>query len=197
MLKDPFYAVSVQRWASDHWVLWNLLLAIVPLLIAVLLFARPRRHKRTAWWWVGVAVFVAFLPNAPYVVTDLIHVRDSLLDSHPGVVFMKFGILVAGGLLAYVACIALLRHWLHESGLPVWPVELTLHALCTVGIALGRIFRLNSWDIVVQPSSVIGAVGVPTAAHTVVLGCIFGMLCGASIAVSLASGIRAGHTPND
>ncbi len=45
------------------WMAWNLLLAAVPALLAVPLFALFRRP--TGWWWVLLAVFVAFLPNAP------------------------------------------------------------------------------------------------------------------------------------
>jgi uncharacterized membrane protein len=181
------------RWITDHWVAWNLLLALVPLGIAVALFARPRSNTRSdphmattsASWWAGVAAFVVFLPNAPYVVTDLIHLRSSLSSEHPGLVFAKFGVLVVGGSLAYVACIALLRGWLRSIGRRTWPIELALHALCTIGIALGRIFRFNSWDVVLQPHSVAGAITVPTVRHALVLGCVFALLCGASVAVRL------------
>jgi uncharacterized membrane protein len=175
----------VGSWIAEHWVAWNLLLALVPLCIGVALFADPKTQQRSAWWWAGAAVFVAFLPNAPYVVTDLIHLRRSLSSEHPGLVFAKFGVLVAGGTIAYVACIALLRGWLRSIGVRTWPIELTLHALCTVGIALGRIFRFNSWDLVLKPHVVAGALGVPTVRHSLVLGCVFGMLCCASVAVRL------------
>lgn len=185
------------QWIAEHWVAWNLLLALVPLGIAVVLFAHTRPHPRTtktsATWWAGVAVFVAFLPNAPYVITDLIHLRTSLSSEHPGLVFAKFGVLVVGGSLAYVACIALLRGWLHSFATHTWPIEVTLHALCTIGIALGRIFRFNTWDLVIQPHSVAGAIGVPTVRHTLVLGCVFALLCCASVAVRLPLGIRAGR----
>ncbi len=56
---------------NARWMGWNLLLALVPLALALLLF-RGRR-ERTALWWLGTAAFVAFLPNAPYVMTDVIH----------------------------------------------------------------------------------------------------------------------------
>jgi uncharacterized membrane protein len=186
------------RWIAEHWVAWNLLLALVPLGIAVVLFAQTRADSRatktSGLWWAGLAAFVVFLPNAPYVITDLIHLRSSLSSEHPGLVFAKFGVLVVGGSLAYVACIALLRSWLRSMGMRTWPIELTLHALCTVGIALGRIFRFNSWDVVLQPHSVAGAIGVPTVRHTFVLGCVFALLCCASIAVRLNLGIRVGRS---
>jgi uncharacterized membrane protein len=50
-------------------------LALVPLGLALVVF-RPRARLRVAWW-IGAGLFVAFLPNAPYVLTDLVHLgRD-------------------------------------------------------------------------------------------------------------------------
>ena len=48
-------------------------LAAVPAILAVPLFWGT--HRRTPFWWLGVVVFALFLPNAPYVVTDIIHLR--------------------------------------------------------------------------------------------------------------------------
>jgi uncharacterized membrane protein len=52
----------------------NLFLAAVPFILAAFLFVPPR--ARTAGWWIGVGTFVAFLPNAPYVLTDVIHLGE-------------------------------------------------------------------------------------------------------------------------
>ncbi|MSO78995.1 MAG: DUF1361 domain-containing protein [Acidimicrobiia bacterium] len=62
---------------NGPWMVWNSLLACIPLAFAVFLFTGPRTTRRPPWW-VGLAIFVAFLPNGPYVITDLIHLnRDN------------------------------------------------------------------------------------------------------------------------
>ena len=48
-----------------RWMIWNSLLAIIPLALSYWLFCG--RGRRTAAWWIGFGVFMAFLPNAPYV----------------------------------------------------------------------------------------------------------------------------------
>src|SRR5262245_33382879 len=59
------------------WLGWNLILAWVPLLIALVIARRHAPGTRPSWLLSGVlgAVWLAFLPNAPYLVTDLIHLR--------------------------------------------------------------------------------------------------------------------------
>lgn len=143
--------------ANRFWMTWNLILAFIPAVLAVVLLARP--HRRTAGWWLGVAALVAFLPNAPYVVTDLIHLRrDAAAATGDGV--LVFGILplyagfVLAGFTAYLVCTELVAREVRRVRPAVgrWVVELAVHALCAVGIVLGRISRLNSWDTVLQPA---------------------------------------------
>jgi len=142
------------------WMGWNTLLAWVPVGLALLLFRGdgPRRVSRSPVWWAGAALFALFLPNAPYVVTDLIHLRSDILLSDEGgpvvtAVLPVYALLVGSGLLAYhLALSAMLRH-LGRLGLGAWQGRVTLatHALCAVGIFLGRWARLNSWEPVVAP----------------------------------------------
>src|SRR4029077_10976112 len=73
-------AVLNQAWqvAATHgdWMGVNPVLALVPLGLAALLFRRSM--NRSPLWWLGVVAFVAFLPNAPYVLTDVIHLQGAL-----------------------------------------------------------------------------------------------------------------------
>src|SRR5688500_10718967 len=69
-------AMAVELAENAPWMGWNLLLALVPLALALVLF---RGHRdRTASWWLAAAAFVAFLPNAPYVMTDVIHLYSDV-----------------------------------------------------------------------------------------------------------------------
>ena len=73
--------LGLARWAAlryeelfarhGAWMVWNTLLALVPLCLAIPLLTAQRR--RGAFWWFGVTMGIAFLPNAPYVLTDIIH----------------------------------------------------------------------------------------------------------------------------
>src|SRR5215813_31019 len=69
---------SAWRW-HGHWMAWNTGLAAVPLVLALLLFRQGRR--RTVPWWAGAVAFVAFLPNAPCVLTDVVHLLGDLRRS--------------------------------------------------------------------------------------------------------------------
>lgn len=141
---------------NRSWMTWNLLLAAVPAVLSIVLFARP--HRRGGLWWAGVATFVLFLPNAPYVVTDLVHLSTDM-DRAPDNAVVLVGVLpgyaafIAAGIGCYVLSIEMVLRELrrHRPGLARLPVELTIHAACTVGVILGRITRLNSWDTVANP----------------------------------------------
>ncbi|MBX3284228.1 MAG: DUF1361 domain-containing protein [Acidimicrobiales bacterium] len=140
------------------WMTWNLLLAFVPAVLAVLLFAPP--HRRRLGWWLGVAAFVVTLPNAPYVVTDLVHLRHSVTIASSdgvvlGVVLPLYAGFVLAGFLAYLLCTELVLREVRtvRPHARRWVVEGVLHVTSTVGILIGRIARLNSWDTVTDPAN--------------------------------------------
>jgi uncharacterized membrane protein len=136
---------------------WNTLLALVPLGLSVGLF-RARWRRRGPLWWSGVVAFLAFLPNAPYVVTDGIHLVRRL-EMNPswvrtGLLMLGFSLFFLAGMEAYALCFVNLRHYL---GRTVVPLELAIHGLCAVGIYLGRVVRLNSWDLLSNGDAVLHA----------------------------------------
>ncbi|GAB2698896.1 DUF1361 domain-containing protein [Nocardia thraciensis] len=142
------------------WMAWNTVLAWVPVLLALLVFRTRRGAKeipRSPVWWAGVALFVLFLPNAPYVVTDLVHLREDIhfVGDGPVVttVLPLYAALIVSGFLAYYLALAEVGRFLDGVGRAHWrvPVVLGLHLLCAIGIFLGRWTRLNSWEPVVQP----------------------------------------------
>jgi uncharacterized membrane protein len=137
---------------------WNLILAVVPAVLAVALFGR--RHTRTAAWWAGLVAFGLFLPNAPYVITDLIHLRSDAARTASGSV-MVVGVLplyaafVAVGFLAYLISLQLLVREVHSVRPDIrrWQIEVSVHFLASIGIVLGRLGRLNSWDTLTAPAT--------------------------------------------
>lgn len=159
MTERLIHALSALRQHSG-WIIWNLFLAFIPLALSVWLF-RSSSRSRSILWWVGFLVFIAFLPNAPYLLTDIIHLIEAIRDDY-SVWVITLAILpphliaILAGFEAYVISLINLGYYLQREGigrLVIW-AELMTHTLCAIGIYLGRFPRLNSWDFVTQPDAV-------------------------------------------
>jgi uncharacterized membrane protein len=131
---------------------WNLFLAWVPFGLSIVLAHRvpnPGRARPTTWL-LG-ALWLAFFPNAPYVVTDLIHFRPgppvAIFDAVLLFTFALTGMCLAFSSLLLVHRVVARRHgpWLG------WLFVAVVALLSGFGIYLGRFQRWNSWDLLVRP----------------------------------------------
>src|SRR5262245_4829292 len=88
---------------SFRFLLWNLFLAWIPLVCAL---AAERMHSRVALLACGAA-WLVFLPNAPYLLTDLAHLdgRNSNWFWYDLIMLLSFGL--TGLLLGYVSLYAM------------------------------------------------------------------------------------------
>jgi uncharacterized membrane protein len=158
---------------------------------------RAGRHPSPGWW-VCLLVFVAFLPNAPYVLTDVIHfageVRSSDSDMHVAFVLIpKYAVFFLVGFGCYGYALLRLERWLGWRGwaLPrVYGVDLTLHALCAVGVFLGRVFRFNSWDLAINPADVASVLRVPRPSSVALLTLTFLVLALGTAGIRAVASIR-------
>ncbi len=153
-------------WSGDIGTLLSLawLAGVVVVALGISLWLFKRSYTSKVWvWWLGLAVFIAFLPNAPYVLTDIIHLIRGTSSGTIKVwvialVFIPVHLAaIMVGFEAYVISLLNVNFYLKQRQLNrlVLPSELGLHALCAVGIYLGRFIRLNSWDFIVDPTSVL------------------------------------------
>lgn len=122
------------------------------------------REPQRAWLWsLGVVIFLAFLPNAPYLLTDIIHLIRGIGSGRlenwvAALVFIPLHMTaILLGFEAYVISLLNLNYYLKQHGAKAWvlPVELLIHGLCALGVFLGRFIRLNSWDLVTDPLDVV------------------------------------------
>ena len=142
-------------------IIWWVTLTALSLVLSFSLFQREK-SRRTAIWWLSLVAFIAFLPNAPYVLTDIIHlIRGTSAEGvRVWVVALVFiplhTVAILLGFEAYVISLINQARYLKEKGNGrfILPVELLFHAMSAVGIYLGRFVRLNSWDIATDPTSV-------------------------------------------
>jgi len=135
----------------------NFILAFIPLVLAFYLF-KVSQH-RSVFWWLLLLVFIAFLPNSAYVLTDIIHLlaaikapdistRELLLVIVP---FYLIFLLV--NFQFYVISIQWLEQYLQQVNFGLWSKAVIpgMHLLAAVGVYLGRFQRLESSDIIHQP----------------------------------------------
>ncbi len=150
------------NWWFFVMLIWNLTLAWFPL--GVVLVLLDLRRARLAGQWVmagALAVWLAFLPNAPYIITDLFHIKniqESLLwfDTLTIFIFAMTGLLI--GLYS-----TLLVHRIIDpmAGRPgAWLLMLACQLLSGFGIYLGRFGRWNSWELMTHPFRLFRAVGL-------------------------------------
>ena len=151
-------AVQYILLSNSRWMSWNLFLAFVPLALSAWLFRRKR--SRYLLWWVGFLVFFAFLPNAPYVLTDVIHLITEIRIVNSVwiitlVVIPVYLLYILAGFEAYVLSLINLGYYLNRLGQAKWilAAEVITHILSSVGIYLGRFLRFNSWDLITEPDA--------------------------------------------
>jgi len=143
------------------WIVWNLFLAFIPLALSFWLYRR-RSDRRSPFWWLGFLVFIAFLPNAPYLLTDIIHLIRVVRSGYSAwivtLIFIPLHLFaILSGFEAYVVSLINQRHYLRRQGAKPYILasELLTHGLCAIGVYLGRFRRFNSWDFVTDPGNIL------------------------------------------
>ena len=167
-MKETMIEAFSLFWGNLRWMGWNSFLAVIPCALSLVLFAKrsPRQLSRNPLWWLGCLVFILFLPNAPYTITDIIHFVDdsrSPYVSDNGIIFVlipQYLVFLLLGFQCYVISMIKLGQyllWVRLIRNTAWLValELGLTFLCAIGVYWGRFNRLNSWDVFTQPQMVI------------------------------------------
>ena len=139
------------------YLLWNMALAWVPLVAALALDdvrSTPLRYQLPL-----LALWLAFFPNAPYLVTDLIHIDPA---DHTAIGILGDAALVSvapvGLALGFSSLMLVERTVRQRSGSRVaLAVSVLSLVIACLGIYLGRVVRLNSWDLLSRPR-VVGSV---------------------------------------
>jgi uncharacterized membrane protein len=131
-----------------RYLIWNLFLAWIPFVLAILLYDGQRRRMRAPGLALLGALWLVFFPNAPYIVTDFVHLsRDPLSPLWYDA--LTIGAFAATGLLLGLGSLYLVQSAARrELG---WLVVGAALVLGSVGIYLGRFVRLNSWDFFINP----------------------------------------------
>lgn len=131
---------------------WNLLLALIPFIIALFIYKNPEIMAKT-WSKLGFTfLWLLFLPNAPYIITDFVHLQLSspilfLIDFTTILAFALTGFL--SGIYSFKIMLELYRLSYTKKVVRIFAIVISF--LCGFGVYLGRIIRLNSWDVFTNP----------------------------------------------
>lgn len=151
------FGVSIFRYVySDTKVFlflnWNLFLAFIPWALSSVVVIKPSLKKSRGVLFFLLAAWLLFFPNAPYILTDLFHLR--LRSSMPIwfdlILILSFawtGLLF--GFLSLLDIERVLRDFVKPVYIPF--ISILLLFTGSFGIYVGRFLRWNSWDIVAEP----------------------------------------------
>ena len=137
---------------------WNLFLSWIPLIIAFIANNLNKRYgKIPVIIFLLSLIWLAFFPNAPYMITDISHLAVDLrrdLTWHDTIMLFFYAeVSLFNGLVSL--------YWIHQAWRQVYNrnfstiLLLTSLPLAGFGVYLGRVRRMNSWDIIHDPKLIL------------------------------------------
>jgi uncharacterized membrane protein len=150
-----FFRIARTGTVTYVFLVWNLFLAVIPAVAAAMLGrARTRFGQVTC-----AGLWLLFLPNAPYLVTDFVHLRPR----PPMPLWYDIALLLScaatGLLLGYVSVADMQRVVAKRFGTATsWCCAALGLMLSGFAIYLGRFLRWNSWDIVADPTGLLAQI---------------------------------------
>lgn len=137
---------------SFVYMFWNIFLAFIPLLISsILLFYSNKNNIFKPLFLFGFILWFIFLPNAPYVITDFIHlgkIRAVPVMYDIFVLFSSALVSLMAGIFSMFHIEKILLIKFSKKNTNIILVIITLFA--SFGMYLGRFLRFNSWDFFVS-----------------------------------------------
>ena len=131
---------------------WNLFLAFIPWVLTSIVIIKPKIQQNKFTIYTLMGVWLLFFPNAPYILTDLFHLRFNasmpiwydlimiLSFAWTGLLFGFFSLRDIESIL----CKSINQKWLTI-------IIISLLFVSGFGIYIGRFLRWNSWDIIHEP----------------------------------------------
>lgn len=138
--------------ATFSFLLWNLFLAWMPILFSSLAQYWEQRPSRLLLTAATFIPWLLFLPNAPYIVTDLVHLRPRSSVPYWYDILLMASFAFHGLVLGFFS-----MKQMHSvlsvrlRPLYAWTIMVLSSIGAAYGIYLGRVLRWNSWDILRHP----------------------------------------------
>jgi uncharacterized membrane protein len=141
--------------------IWNLFLAWLPLVFALLACDQSRHAAKPNWRFRALAgVWLLLFPNAPYIFTDLIHLTTHFYRHFWVDMVLILSCALTGLILGFVSLYLMQSLVRQRFGRATsWVFIAAVAGLSGVGIYLGRFLRFNSWDVLLRPVTLYHSLG--------------------------------------
>lgn len=154
------FRVAVTGTGMYLFLVWNLFLAFIPLCFSSLLYRKERVFQRNWFKWLTAAVWLVFFPNAPYILTDLFHLKwhHSMPQWFDLILILSYA---WTGLMAGMLSLRDIEKQFVRKLFPKRAVLILglLLFITAFGIYLGRFLRFNSWDLIQNPDDLFYQIG--------------------------------------
>lgn len=151
------YNVLFSHTLEFDYLSWNLLLAWIPLLLAMRLRAVLSYKLWSSWEALILSLFwLIFLPNSFYMITDYIHIQNVVTSDAVYAALILTSFIYTGVALGFTSLFLIhnnLKQRVSSKEAAFW-IYTTLF-ISSVAIYFGRDLRWNSWDVFINPGGLL------------------------------------------
>jgi uncharacterized membrane protein len=172
-----FIRIKLTNTIFLYFLVWNLFLAFIPYFFTSYLKTLISIEKSKIKTLSILFLWLLFLPNSFYILTDLVHLSQS--NNH--LFWYDLVVISSYALVGFTLGIVSLIEF--EYIIKTFTSPLLTHFimpvicfLCGIGIYLGRILRYNSWDIMSNPLELFHSLLISlTTVHALLFSLYFGV----------------------
>ena len=151
-LADTQTYMSLRGTTTFLFLVWNLFLAWIPYIITLFLDRIHEKFQSRLATAGALGCWLLFLPNAPYILTDLLHLKSRSPIPHWYDLMLILSFAWTGMMLGLLS-LHRVQLFMNKriSAIWSWVLTITVIGLTGFGVYLGRFLRWNSWDILSNP----------------------------------------------
>lgn len=144
--------IYLSGYNNYYYFIWNLFLAWIPYLLGMYLPVSFHVIRSRIVIYLMLFVWFLFWPNSPYILTDLLHLKEKQniplwFDLGLILSFAWTGLML--GFLSLIEVQNLVRK--RTNRVAGWLFAIITILTGSLGIYIGRYVRLNSWDVIGNP----------------------------------------------
>lgn len=151
------YCAAIDHSLAFSYLIWNLVLAWVPLILSSRLIYVLAYKLWSSWEAMGLSfLWLLFLPNSFYMISDFIHLQTAPTNNIVYYAVAFTSLIYTAVALGFISLYMVHKEFLKRySSMTVNIFIAVILAICSSAIYIGRDLRWNSWDILTNPGGVV------------------------------------------